>query len=300
MVVGVGCLLPKPEKVFHFWIIPLQYGDITKRKQKRGSVQRRQAANSAISDLPIMRFLWRNVLLLTFLALAISGMLSVYYYFSPAGGTAEVVAAGSLAGGLSAPLTKPKPAVPVGQRLAQSPGPLRIGIISGHRGNDSGAVCADGLTEAEVVEAIAMRVVSALEARRIRADLLDEFDPRLNGYTATALVSIHADSCDFVNDMATGYKVAGSSYTDSTRLSICVEEAYTRETQLPYHANTITPHMTDYHAFREIAPGVPAIIIETGFLNLDREFLTQRPDVAAQAISNGILCYVGEVQGGAR
>lgn len=250
--------------------------------------------------MPLLRFLWRNVLLLIFLAVAGSGMLAVYYYFSPAGGTAEVVAAGSLAGGLSAPLTKPLPAVPVAQRLTQSPGPLRIGIISGHRGNDSGAVCADGLTEAQVVEDIATRVIAALQERSIRADLLDEFDPRLQGYTATALVSIHADSCDYINDLATGYKVAGSAYTDSTRLSICVEEAYTRDTQLPYHANTITPHMTDYHAFREIAVGVAAIIIETGFLNLDREFLTQRSDVAAKAISDGILCYVGEVQGGAR
>lgn len=263
-------------------------------------MQRRQAANPGISDLPIMRFLWRNILVLTFLAVAMSGMLSVYYYFSPTGGTAEVVAAGSLAGGLSAPLTKPRPAVPVAQRLAQSPGPLRIGVISGHRGNDSGAVCADGLTEAQVVEDIATRVVAALEAQNIRADLLDEFDPRLAGYTATALVSIHADSCDYINELATGYKVAGSSYTDSTKLSICVEEAYTRDTQLPYHANTITPHMTDYHAFREIASGVPAVIIETGFLNLDREFLTQRSDVAAKAISDGILCYIEEARGSTR
>jgi N-acetylmuramoyl-L-alanine amidase len=262
-------------------------------------MQRRYDASPGIWDLPIMRFLGRNILILIFLAVAGSGMLAVYYYFSPTGGTAEVVAAGSLAGGLSAPLTKPLPAVPVAQRLAQSPGPLRIGIISGHRGNDSGAVCADGLTEAQVVEDIAGRVITSLQERGIRADLLDEFDPRLNGYSATALISIHADSCDYVNDQATGYKVAGSSYTDSSRLSICVEQAYSRDTQLPYHANTITPHMTDYHAFREIAPGVPAIILETGFLNLDRDFLTQRADVAAKAISDGILCYVSEVPGGA-
>jgi N-acetylmuramoyl-L-alanine amidase len=260
-------------------------------------MQRRYDASPGIWNLPIMRFLGRHLLILIFLAVAGSGMLAVYYYFSPTGGTAEVVAAGSLAGGLSAPLTKPLPAVPVAQRLAQSPGPLRIGVISGHRGNDSGAVCADGLTEAQVVEDIAGRVIATLQERSIRADLLDEFDPRLNGYSATALISIHADSCDYVNDQATGYKIAGSAYTDSSRLSICVEEAYSRDTQLPYHANTITPHMTDYHAFREIAPGVPAIIVETGFLNLDRDFLTQRADVAARAISDGILCFVEGVQG---
>jgi N-acetylmuramoyl-L-alanine amidase len=261
-------------------------------------MQRQYDARPRLTDLPLMRFLWRNVLLLIFLAIAGSGMLAVYYYFSPASGTAEVVAAGSLAGGLSAPLTKPLPAVPVAQRLAQSPGPLRIGLLSGHRGNDSGAVCADGLTEAQVTEDIASRVLATFQERGIRVDLLDEFDPRLDGYTATVFISIHADSCDYINEQATGFKVAGSSYTDSSRLSICVEEAYARDTQLPYHANTITPHMTDYHAFRKIAQGVPAIIIETGFLNLDRDFLTQRADVAAKAISDGILCYIGE--GGTR
>jgi len=35
-----------------------------------------------------------------------------------------------------------------------------------------------------------------------------------------------------------------------------------------------------------------AAIIETGFLNLDRDFLTQQPDLAAKGISDGILCYL--------
>ncbi len=111
------------------------------------------------------------------------------------------------------------------------------------------------------------------------------------------LVSIHADSCDYFNELATGFKIAGSSFTDSSQLSICVEGAYAAATQLPYHANTITPHMTDYHAFREIARGVPAIILETGFLNLDREFLTTGQDVIAGSIAEGVLCYVDDVRG---
>ena len=41
-----------------------------------------------------------------------------------------------------------------------------------------------------------------------RVDVLDEFDPRLNGYRALLLLSIHADSCDYINDEATGFKVA--------------------------------------------------------------------------------------------
>lgn len=249
-------------------------------------------------DRPVMRFIRRNLSLLAFLAISAAAMLGAYFYFSPASGVAEVVAAGSSMGALSAPFAKPVPPRPVLQRLTQSPGPIRIGIVSGHKGNDSGAVCADGLTEAEVNENIAVRVISALQTRGIAADLLTEFDPRLEGYVATALVSIHADSCDYINDLATGFKIAGSGYTDSSALSICVEEAYRQATQLSYHANTITLDMSDYQAFRRIAAGVPAIIIEVGFMNLDRQMLTEQPDRVAGGITDGLWCYLEQIRGG--
>lgn len=249
------------------------------------------------SDNPVRRFISRNLLLLSFLGLSLGAMMAAYFYFSPASGVAQVVAASDSYGTLSAAFVKPIPPRPVLQRLAQSPGPVRIGIISGHKGFDAGSVCEDGLTEAQVNENIAVRVVAGLQARGIPTDLLEEFDPRLEGYAATGLVSIHADSCDYINDLATGFKIAGSSFTDSSLLSICIEDKYRRETQMNYHANTITPHMTDYHAFRKIAQGVPGIIIETGFLNLDREILTTQADKLAQAITDGILCYVDQVRG---
>jgi len=249
-------------------------------------------------DRPMMRFIRRNLSLLAFLAISAAAMLGAYFYFSPASGVAEVVAAGSSMGALSAPFAKPVPPRPVLQRLTQSPGPIRIGIVSGHKGNDSGAVCADGLTEAEVNENIAVRVISALQTRGIAADLLTEFDPRLEGYVATALISIHADSCDYINDLATGFKIAGSGYTDSSALSICVEEAYRQATQLSYHANTITLDMSDYQAFRRIAAGVPAIIIEVGFMNLDRQMLTEQPDRVAGGITDGLWCYLEQIRGG--
>ena len=50
--------------------------------------------------------------------------------------------------------------------------------------------------------------------------------------------------------------------------------------------------MTDYHAFREIAPGTPAIIIETGFMYQDRELIYDNAEVPANGITNGILCYL--------
>lgn len=253
--------------------------------------------SGSTSDNPVRRFISRNLLMLIFLGLSTAAMLAAYFYFSPASGVAQVVAAGDSFGTLSAPFAKPKPVKPVLQRLSQSPGPVRIGIISGHKGFDSGSVCEDGLTEAQVNENIAVRVVAALQARGIPTDLLEEFDSRLEGYASTGLISIHADSCDYINDLATGFKIAGSSFTDSSLLSICVEDAYRQATQMSYHGNTITPHMTDYHAFRKIAQGVPGIILEVGFLNLDREMLTTRSDVLAQAIAEGIFCFVDQTRG---
>jgi N-acetylmuramoyl-L-alanine amidase len=50
--------------------------------------------------------------------------------------------------------------------------------------------------------------------------------------------------------------------------------------------------MASYHAFDEINENTPASIIEAGFLNLDRQFLTQNPDIAAQGIADGILCFI--------
>lgn len=244
---------------------------------------------------PLLQFLGRHLPIVLFLGVAFVGMMLVYWYFSPEEQQSEVITAVlPEEGSLVAPIFKNVPAQPVVQRLAQSPGPLRVGIISGHRGFDSGAVCADGLTEAQVNEAIANIIVANLQSRGIRTDELDEFDPRLDNYSGTAVISIHADSCDYINDLATGFKIAGSGLTNSSQLSICVEQAYREATQMHYHANTITPDMTDYHAFRKIAPGVPAIIIEVGFMNLDREMITTNADVPATGVTNGILCFLDE------
>jgi hypothetical protein len=77
---------------------------------------------------------------------------------------------------------------------------LPIGIVAGHSGNDSGAVCDDGLTEASINANVANLVRDILVRQGYKVDLLQEFDPRLAGYKALALVSIHADSCMFIND----------------------------------------------------------------------------------------------------
>lgn len=241
----------------------------------------------------LLHLLRRNLGLLLYLVVATAGMLGVYSFFQPeSGATAAAVAAAGEEASLSATIFKKVPARPVTQRFAQTPGPLHIALIAGHMEHDSGAVCEDGLTEAAINLDIAERVHALLAAANVRSEVFAEFDPRLTGYSGTALVSLHADSCNYFNDQATGFKLSGSSFTDSTQLSTCVEAAYAEATGLPYHPNTITMDMRDYHAFRLIAQGVPAVILETGFMNLDREILTTGADLPAAGIARGILCFI--------
>lgn len=188
-------------------------------------------------------------------------------------------------------------AVPAGDE------PLKLGVVIGHKGinpdtgvEDPGSICEDGLTELQVNQSIGERVARALEAAGYQVDVLEEFDSRLFEYQAVALVSIHADSCLPINDLATGFKVASARDTvvpdRSQRLVDCLIDRYIRATDMYFHVGSITRDMTEYHTFREIHSQTPAAIIETGFLYLDRDFLTSEPEVAARGIVDGILCYV--------
>jgi N-acetylmuramoyl-L-alanine amidase len=152
----------------------------------------------------------------------------------------------------------------------------RIGIVAGHSGNDSGAVCSDalgGTREVDINLNVASLVREKLIAQGYDVDLLAEFDPRLSDYKALALVSIHADSCEYVNDQATGFKVAAAISTkypeQAQRLTSCLRNRYEAATGLPFHSGSVTGDMSNYHAFNEIDAFTPAAIIETGFMNLD-------------------------------
>jgi N-acetylmuramoyl-L-alanine amidase len=173
----------------------------------------------------------------------------------------------------------------------------KIGIVAGHWGrtDDVGAVCPDGLTELEINLEIATLVQQELKEEGFDVDLLKENDERLEGYRALALVSVHADSCVFYNLEATGFKVAAALATarpdKANRLVSCVYSRYSEITKLPYHAS-VTDDMSNYHAFGEIHSDTAAVIIETGFLNLDRQILTQQPGLIADGIAKGVLCYI--------
>jgi N-acetylmuramoyl-L-alanine amidase len=203
---------------------------------------------------------------------------------------------GSLAESIRAGVSTRETATPEWPTPTPRPKPP-IGIVVGHWGdeNDPGAVCPDGLTELSINQSIATIVQQNLINEGLVVDLLKEFDPALNGYQGLALISIHADSCDYINEQATGFKVAASVNTQrpdkTARLTACLRNRYTLATQMKLHIG-VTPDMSSYHAFDEINADTPAVIIETGFMNLDRQILTQQPELIAEGITNGILCYL--------
>jgi N-acetylmuramoyl-L-alanine amidase len=233
-----------------------------------------------------------NPLNLVYLVGATATLIAVYLWFSPAFGQGRpALGTGQLA------ILPPKaiPAPPSVLRAPQGPGRLRVGIIAGHSGSDSGAICPDGLTEVSINTAIANLVVDKLAAQGVWADLMDEFDSQQEGYVALALVSIHADSCSYPG--LAGYKVAsleGSTNPENQALTDCLIIEFGSRTGLPFHADTITPHMTHYHVFNAIAPQTPGVIIETGFMLDDREILTEGRDLVAQGIVDGISCFLRE------
>ena len=192
----------------------------------------------------------------------------------------------------------PPAASPTQRSTAQRPTGPYVAIVAGHWGNDSGAVCPNGVTEQQTNLEIAKRVAESFRARGVWVDLLQEFDSRLNGFNGDVLVSIHADSCDPIDadPPATGFKVARSQAsqipTVADKLVDCLRTEYQRATNMAFHENSITNDMTFYHSFRELDPNTPAAIIETGFLHLDYDMIVNHPDLPAQGITNGILCFL--------
>lgn len=175
----------------------------------------------------------------------------------------------------------------------------KIGIVSGHRGPqvppDPGAVCPDGLTEASITFAVSQKVVRNLRDRGYSVDLLDEFDPRLDGYQAAALVSIHANTCQNFGEVVTGYLIARaasrSGLGQDDGLVECVARYYAQATGLTRRPG-VTLDMSDYHTFREIHPLTPAAILELGFMLADRDILTNKQDEMAKGITDGVLCFL--------
>lgn len=172
--------------------------------------------------------------------------------------------------------------------------PPKVGIVAGHYGFDSGAICPDGLQEVEITLAIAEKVVTLLKRKGYQVELLGEFDEAIFGYQADAFVSLHADSCDIPG--ASGFKVARVTNSavpeEEDRLVECLWNEYERWTGLARHEDSITPDMRQYHAFRKIALDTPGAIIEMGFMLDDRNVLLYEQDKVARGIASGIVCFL--------
>jgi N-acetylmuramoyl-L-alanine amidase len=246
------------------------------------TIQRRPSSTRPNGGVPTIRILQTTFSVAILLA-------TLFVAFSPKMFSGNLT---TLVSGLLVPRQDNGLAVPT-QRSA-----VRIGIVSGHwgNGNDPGAVCPDGTNEHDINLAIASLVRQKLEARGYIIDLLQEFDARLEGYRAALLLSIHSDTCDSIDNQATGFKVAASTYSRdknlADRLTACLDDRYANFTGLQLHPGSVTVNMTDYHAFSAIDPATTAAIIETGFLNLDRDILVYHPDLVADGVVSGILCFV--------
>jgi N-acetylmuramoyl-L-alanine amidase len=178
----------------------------------------------------------------------------------------------------------------------------QVALVSGHAGNDSGAVCEDENGQATIKEADINAKVAELAADRLRragADVvvLQEYDPRLDDLSVDVFLSIHADSCiDATGFKSTHYDKSAIPYI-ADRLVNCINSQYAAATGLAENLDTITENMTEYHAFRRIDAQTPAAILELGFLGGDHDLLVQRPELPAKGIADGLLCFLeGEGQ----
>ena len=238
-------------------------------------------------------FFRRNWAVIIFLVLAAGGMYYLYINFNPEEGRPFTIQSGeeqsNSEAGSAYQITE---FGNVSQQFAQSPGPLRIALVAGHRGSDSGAVCEDGLQEVQINEDVASKAQILLESSGLPVTVFGEFDERISGFSSIALISLHSDSCTPLDPSFTGFKTTVNNSPQADLLKTCIEQNYANITGLGIHETTITDDMTHYHAFRNVSSSSPALLLEMGFMYNDRELLTTRSDTVAQAVANGILCFM--------
>ena len=175
---------------------------------------------------------------------------------------------------------------------------FRVGIIPGHMENDVGEVCQDASgkvveTEREVNQKIANLVKDNLIIEGYSAQIFSDFDQRLIDYQALVVLVIHTDSCQYINDSATGFKVV-RAYSQrenekSDHLISCLKQKYEFVTGLQFH-DSETADMTMYNSFAQVDKVTPIVILDAGFLNLDRDLLTEGTNFVAKGITDGLIC----------
>ena len=191
------------------------------------------------------------------------------------------------------------------------PGTKRVGLQAGHyeyydapgelfslRRNPGAP--GGGRIEWEVTIELARATARMLEERGYEVDVLPVTVPVR--YRAHAFVAIHADGSE--NTALRGYKLARPNFSSipavDDKFREIAYEAYGEVTGLPDNSDYVTGRMRNYYAFNArryqhaVAPGVPQLIYETGFMSnwTDRQLLFNRPEVAALGIAEGISRFL--------
>ena len=259
----------------------------------RSSNKKSKPKSAAARGRRLLRWLWWAVLVLAMGSILIALLQSHRWWQS----LPQVLTSPSGVGNRSTPTRTARPSL-TPRKASSTPTARnkRVGIIAGHSGpeDDPGAVCENGLREADVNLAVARLTAAWLRDEGYEVDLLEEFDSKLQGYEADALVAIHADSC--VAKELSGFKVARA--VDSAipqaedKLVQCLYKEYEAATGLLPHPSTITDDMENYHAFHEIKLQTPGVIIELGFLSVDGHILANETDRMAYGIVSGLRCFL--------
>ncbi len=203
-------------------------------------------------------------------------------------------------------LKEPLPPAPVWN----PPGPRHVGIQAGHWASEEAPLelerivgvgaSSSGYVEMDVTLDLAQRTAAILQDYGVEVDVLPAIVPP--GYTAHAFVAIHADA--YYDTTARGFKVARAGFssipdTDDV-LADNLNTQYEATTGMRRDDERITSDMRYYYAFNSrrychaLALGVPAAIIETGYLTnaSDRYVLISRPDTVALGIARGVLSFL--------
>jgi hypothetical protein len=191
----------------------------------------------------------------------------------------------------------------------RAPGPLRIGLQSGHLESENAPAEQPGLRknrtgakykkilERNVNLTVARLAKEMLEKKGYAVDIIPTTVPP--GYSADAFVSIHADGNP--NPTKRGFKVA-SPRRDYSQLSHTLETSlragFSNVTQLP-EDTAVTTNMRGYYAFNwqrfvhAVHPYTPSAIIEIGFLTnaADRAVVVDDPATTARGIVDGIDAF---------
>lgn len=175
----------------------------------------------------------------------------------------------------------------------------RIGIVAGHWGFDSGHVCPpelNNLREVDVNLRIATYLRDILTQRGYTVDLLREFDPALTDYVALALIAIHADSCEYISGNATGFKISSVGVVaypaEAKKMLDCMEDRFAHVTGAKFAGNLVSSDSEPFYDYSMVDSYTTAAVIEPGFMNLDYRFLTEKTELAARGIADGLICYI--------